>query len=105
LHSRCEVVDAGYWADGSGARRIVRRLVHSDDDVAALRIGESNNLASKRSRALCREIASRRPRIRSTTITRKVSLKFKQLTFVNFISNQLHYIRWSNVLKILVNHF
>jgi hypothetical protein len=105
LHSRGEVVDAGYWADGGGARRIVRRLVHPNDDVAPLRICESNNFAKQMVAGVRREIAACRPRVGPTTFTRKFSFELNKLTLVDPACGQLYYIRWSNLIKILVNQF
>ena len=87
LHLCGEVVDAGYRADGGGAGRIVRRLVNSDGDGSALRIGESNNLAKQVVAGVCGEIATSRPRIRPTTLARKISLKFEKLTLVRSIGS------------------
>jgi hypothetical protein len=67
-------VDAGKRADSGGARRIVPRLVHADDNVPALRIGEGDDLPEQVIAGVCREIAAGRPRIRATAITRKISL-------------------------------
>jgi len=104
LHSRREIVDAGKRADSGGARRIVPRFVHAHDNVPALRIGEGDDLPEQVIAGVCREIAAGRPRIRATAITRKISLKFKELALVDSLSGQLSYVCWSNLIRIFVDH-
>jgi hypothetical protein len=105
FHSGGKVVDAGYWADDGGARRIVGRLVHPDYDVAALRIGESNNFAKQMVAGIRREIATRRPRVGPTTLTGKLSFKLNELALVDSVNSQLYYIVRSNLVNILVDQF
>jgi len=86
FHSHTEIVDTGYRTNCMGTRRIILGLIHPDDNGAALRIGESYDLAKQVVAGVCSEITPGQPRIRPTTLTRNISLKFEERIFINSIS-------------------
>jgi hypothetical protein len=75
-------VDAWKRAGSGSTRRFAFRFLDTQDEGAALRIGERDDFSEQMISGICSEVAARQPRIAPISLGGQFSFEFEKLVFV-----------------------